>query len=226
MFAQYRKRHPGASIFKIAFGECVRATFHLLFGLLYRYRCDGLKNIPDAGPLLIVSNHQSFLDPIVVGIGVWQRRHLYAMARSSLFRNPVFGGILRFMNTFPVDRGAADMAAMRRAIEVMKTGQALMVFPEGTRTGDGKTLPFKPGIMLLVKRAGATVVPVAVDGAFDIWPRTRKLPKAFGHMATRFGEAIPAQTLIDMGDKQATAYLHEQIESMRLALEARRRGKL
>ncbi len=226
MFAQYRKRHPGASIFKIAFGECVRATFHLIFGLFYRYRCDGLKNIPDAGPLLIVSNHQSFLDPILVGIGVWQRRHLYAMARASLFRNPIFGGVLRYMNTFPVDRGAADMKAMRKAIDVMKAGQALMVFPEGTRTSDGRTLAFKPGIMLLVKRAGATVVPVAVDGPFDIWPRTRKLPKLFGRMATRFGEAIPAQVLVDMGDQQATAYLQDKIESMRLELEARRDAKL
>ena len=152
-----------------------------------------------------------------------QRHAFFALARATLFKNPVFAFLIRSMNAIPVDRGAADMTAMRTCIDVMNQGHALLIFPEGTRTEDGATGPFASGTMLLIKRAKPVVVPVAIEGSFQAWPKGRKLPFLFGRISLRFGEPIPAQTLIDMGAEPALTHLREVVESMRLEL-AKERG--
>lgn len=187
------------------------------FRLAYDYRSFGVYNVPRTGPVLLVCNHQSYLDPIIVGLALhW--RVFYAMARSTLFRSPAFGWLIRSLNAIPVERGESDLSAMRLSLNVLKAGHALVIYPEGTRTRDGSVGPFAPGTFLLVKRGGAPVVPVAIEGSYAVWPKGRPAPRATGRISVRFGQPIPAERLIELGPAAALDLLRQQVESMRWGL--------
>lgn len=148
-------------------------------------------NVPDIrtveGGLLIASNHQSFFDPVLVGVGL--ARPTRYMARRSLFRIPGLGALIWAVGTFPVTQGAVDTEALRTAIRLLRDGEALVVFPEGTRTSDGSLGRFKPGVASMAIRCGVPVLPVCVEGAFACWPRTRLLPRP-GRVAVAYGELL------------------------------------
>ncbi len=215
MFAALRKRQPGASVAGILYRACIRELCRLWVAVFYRGRLIGAENIPLEGPVLIASNHQSFLDPIILGVGGWTRRQWYFLARSTLFNNRLIGLGLRSLNTIPVERGAGDIKAIRGVIELLKAGQAIAIYPEGTRTEDGEMQPFKSGLMLLVKRTRATVVPTAVEGTFAIWPRNRSRPRLTGRAGVHFGEPISAETLLAMDSDAALDLVQQKVASMR-----------
>ncbi len=213
MFDGLRGRQPGAGVARILWWHLLHLLCYLWFLPCYRYQCWFVRRVPDHGPVLLVSNHQSFLDPIIVGLGT-HHRQFYAMARSSLWRTRWLAPIIDSLNAVPVERGEADMAAMRVCITQLKAGHAMLIFPEGTRSQDGSTQPFAPGTMLMIRRSLPQVVPVAIEGAFDVWPRRRRLPRPFGRIGMMVGEPIDAQTLIAMGPA-ATEHLREKVEAMR-----------
>jgi 1-acyl-sn-glycerol-3-phosphate acyltransferase len=147
----------------------------LLMRLLFRVQTRGAEHIPAAGPLLIVANHSSVLDPPIVG-GVCPRQ-LTFLAKAELFRIPGFGGLIRRLGAQPLRRGGADPSALRTARRVLAEGRALLVFPEGTRGDEGVLREAKPGAALLAVQSGATVVPAYVSGTGRAWPRGRRLPR-------------------------------------------------
>lgn len=222
MLEHLRQRQPGQPIRRILWWHLLHFICFLWVGPCYRYRAWGVTRIPRSGPILFVSNHQSFLDPILVGLAA-HHRQFYAMARSTLFDHPLLSWLIQSLNAVPVERGQSDTASMRKCIEVLGQGHALLLFPEGTRTPDGTTQPFQRGLMLLIKRANATVVPVAIEGAFEVWPKGRKLPRATGRVHVEYGEPIPASHLAAMPADAALSELQQTIESMRLGLAKRRR---
>lgn len=222
MFDALRARQPGAPLWRILWWHVPHYFCFVFIVTLYRYRAWGVNRIPSSGPLLIVSNHQSFLDPALIGLSS-HKRQFHAMARSTLFRNPVFAWLIRSLNAVPVERGESDIAAMRRCIDALSRGNALLVFPEGTRTLDGTTRRFATGTMLLIKRARPTVLPVAIEGAFEAWPKGRAAPKLCGRIGVMFGEPIEADRLIDMGAPAALEHLRDTIETMRLDIARRSR---
>lgn len=217
MLANIRSRHPGGSVLKISWWASVHFLSWLYMSMFYRFRVWGGHRLPRSGPLLIISNHQSFLDPLLIGVAA-PRRQFYSLARSTLFTNPAFGWVIRLMNAIPVERGAADMSAMRRCIDILKQGHALVIYPEGTRTKTGETGPFASGMMFMVKRAMPDVVPVAIEGAFDVWPRTRKIPRFTGQIGVMIGRPIPARVLLEMEQDKALKHLQGTVEEMRLDL--------
>lgn len=214
MFETFRKRQPGAPIWRILWWHFLHLLCFLWFAPMYRYRAWGVRRIPAEGPVLLVSNHQSFFDPILVGLGS-HRRQFAAMARSTLFDHPIFAWLIRSLNAIPVVQGESDLKAMRKCVEVLKQGQALLIFPEGERSTTGKTQAFATGTMLLIKRAKPTVMPVALDGAFAVYPRGRKFPRLRGRMAVMYGQPIAAETLLAMQPNEALAYLQQTVEQMR-----------
>ena len=224
MFASLRARQPGKPLHRILWWHVLHFLCFVWVAPCYRYRAWGIENVPPRGPVLLVSNHQSFLDPILVGLGA-HHRQFYAMARSSLFRHPFFGGLIRSINAVPIERGASDMAAMRLCIDVLKQGHALLVFPEGTRTGNGTTGRFATGAMLLIKRSGATVVPVGIEGAFAVWPRWRKGPRLSGRIGVAYGEPIEAASLLALPADEATEHLRQTVERLRLGVAGRLDGR-
>jgi 1-acyl-sn-glycerol-3-phosphate acyltransferase len=169
-------------LYRIVLWIARRVGFPLLGGL----RAAGKENVPAEGPVILAPNHVSYLDPPAVAVASPRRVHF--MAEAGLFRNRLFGGFIARLAAFPVQRGTADTSAIRKAIEVLKAGGTLMVFPEGTR-GDGAALgEIGPGLAMLVNRTGAAVVPVGVVGTHLMWPKGGKLRR--GRVRVRFGQPI------------------------------------
>jgi 1-acyl-sn-glycerol-3-phosphate acyltransferase len=146
-----------------------------LMRLLFRVEGRGREHVPAHGPVLIVANHCSVLDPPLIG-GVCPRP-LAFLAKAELFRIPGFGGLIRRLGAHPLRRVGADPSALRTAQRVLAEGKALLVFPEGTRGEEGVLREAKPGAALLAVQSGATVIPTYVSGSGRAWPRGRRLPR-------------------------------------------------
>ena len=170
----------------------MRWGLRLFLPLFWKTRVYGRHNEPSEDGVVYISNHQSFLDPMLVGFGLV--RPLNYMARNTLFDTPGMGQLMTAVNAFPVKRGTADTGALKEAMRRIKRGGQVLIFAEGTRTRDGRIAPFLPGVSLLAQRAAKWIVPVVVDGAFEVWPRTRSLPGA-GHITVSFGRAIPQEAV-------------------------------
>jgi 1-acyl-sn-glycerol-3-phosphate acyltransferase len=144
--------------------------------LLFDLKVYGSHRMPLEGGVLLVSNHQSYLDPLLLGVRL--PRTLSYMAKSSLFKIAPFAWFIRSLGAFPVRQGQGDIRALKEAIERAREGHALMVFPEGSRTGDRKLLPIEPGIALIIRKAKVAVVPAVIDGSFDAWPPGHRMFRA------------------------------------------------
>jgi 1-acyl-sn-glycerol-3-phosphate acyltransferase len=158
-------------------------VFRVLFGLRVR----GAEHVPATGPILIVANHSSVLDPPLVGSVC--PRQLTFMAKAELFRIPGLGALIRRLGAQPLRREGADPAALRMAQRVLAGGGALLVFPEGTRGPEGTLREGKPGAALLAMHSGVPVVPAYVSGSGRAWPRGRRLPRPAKVMVT-FGAPL------------------------------------
>jgi len=179
--------------------------------LFFRLHIYGRENVPAKGAFVLVSNHQSYLDPVFCGIPL--KRDLYFLARDSLFANRFFGRLISSVNTIPVRQDEADLSAMRKVIGKLKQGNGLCLFPEGTRTSDGKIAPFKPGFGLLCRRGEAAVVPVVIDGAFECWPRHKKIFSS-GSIVVCYGKAIPAEQVKNTGNMEFAKVLTNMLRQM------------
>lgn len=146
--------------------------------ILHPVSVEGLETLPRSG-VLLCPNHASNWDPILVALKLPRNYRLHLMAKESLFRNPILGWILRKVGAFPVNRGGTDIQSVKLAIQAIKSGDNLLIFPEGTviRNGIGvaDNLPAhaKGGVAVIGVRTGATLVPVFVDGPKKLFHRTR-----------------------------------------------------
>lgn len=178
-------------------------------------RSIGLQNVPTEGGALLVSNHQSFLDPVVVGVHI--RREVQFMARDTLFGHPLFGWLIRAVNAFPVRRNTADLGAIKEAMRRLKQGHLLLMFPEGTRTPDGRVQPLLPGMFAIAKKAGVPIVPVLIDGVFKAWPRHQLLPVP-GDVIVEYGRPILPAEFRNLSPEQMTEAVRDRL----VAMQARR----
>jgi 1-acyl-sn-glycerol-3-phosphate acyltransferase len=201
--------------------------FSLMLG--FSYRAGGRRNMPRRGPVLIIANHQSFLDPIAVGLA--SRRHLHYLARKTLFNNPLFGGLLRTVNSVPIDQEGVGKEGIKNILARLEAGHPVLVFPEGERCADGLIHPLRPGIALLLKRVRAPIVPAGIAGAFDAWPRTRKfpvpsplfLPPTRRTLAVVLGPPRDPSTLDGLSREEMLAVLYDDLVAVSKQAEALRR---
>jgi 1-acyl-sn-glycerol-3-phosphate acyltransferase len=149
----------------------------LLRGYLTGYHrvvVEGREHLPLTGGALLVANHQSFLDIPMVAVGA--PRHVAFVARRSLARSRFLDWLMRHSECVLIDPGSADRAALAAMIEHLQRGRCVAVFPEGTRTRDGAIGTFRGGAALAARRAGVPIVPAAILGAYEAWPRHHRLP--------------------------------------------------
>ncbi|HEV3255552.1 MAG TPA: lysophospholipid acyltransferase family protein [Gemmataceae bacterium] len=171
------------------------------FTLGFSLRTEGMEHVPVAGPALLIANHQSYLDPPLVGLAA--RRHLRFLARKTLFGHAVFARLIRSLNAVPIDQEGLGLEGLRVILHHLKAGEAVLVFPEGERTHDGQLQPLRPGVQLLIKRARAPVVPVGIAGAFEAWPRWRNYP-------------LPAPLLLATGKRALAVSIGPPLDADRL----------
>jgi 1-acyl-sn-glycerol-3-phosphate acyltransferase len=149
--------------------------FRGLFTLIFRCRYLHPDRVPRTGGCILAANHCSYLDPPLVGSGI--TRQVGMLARNSLFRFPVFGTILRSWGAVPVDPQGGPSAGLRSILDRVADGDAVLIFPEGTRSPDGMLLQARSGLGLSVIKANAPVVPVRIWGTFEAYGRHSKIPK-------------------------------------------------
>jgi 1-acyl-sn-glycerol-3-phosphate acyltransferase len=177
----------------------------LLARLLFGLQIVHAEVIPKEGPVMLVSNHLSILDPIVIGIAC--PRPVSFIARSELFRMPILSWLLPKLQAIPVDRGQSDMGAIKAAIRVLRAGGVFGVFPEGTRSRDGLLKEFRSGAAAIALRTGATVVPVGLVGTHRAWPVGRgpqpgqKIQVVFGNPIVIEPARIDVQALQELTER-------------------------
>ncbi len=153
----------------------VKTALWALCKVLFRLRLEGREHEPARGPFIVAANHASAIDPPIVGIAL---RHQAAyMAKHELLQAPVLGPLLRSIGVFPVRRGEPDRKAIRRSLEVLDAGRVLVMFPEGTRSHDGRLRAPEPGAAMIALRTGAPVLPAAVINSHRILPKGAHWPK-------------------------------------------------
>lgn len=138
-------------------------------------RFEGIQHIPATGPLIIVANHVTYADPVLVSIPV--RRRVHYMAWNALFSVPGLAWLIRRLRAFPVEIESADPKATREALRLLQAGEAVMIFPEGGRSPDGRLQRFKLGAFRLACSLGIPMLPVTIVGGHESWPPGRILPR-------------------------------------------------
>lgn len=187
----------------------------------FRLRCTGRENIPASGGCLILSNHQSHLDPPLVGL-VIPRRVNY-VARSTLFKNRIFAAFIRSLDSIPIDREGLGLAGLKETMRRLKRGEMVLLFPEGTRTSDGEVQSLKPGFSAIVERCGVPILPVALDGAFQAWPRSAKLPRP-GRVQIVIGRPITIDESRNLDDRGLVQLVEDRIRACHDEARRRRMG--
>ena len=169
-----------------------RVFLKIVFKLFFRLKVLGAENVPAEGSLIFAANHSSYADPPLMGASV--PRSLYFMAKKELFDAPAFGWFIKKLHAFPVDRGTVDFSALKNAIKILTEGNALLIFPEGTRKKKGAAKKLKNGAVMLSVTTGAPVIPVAIINSDRIF-RLPKLVVVFGE-SVRFndGDNLSAAT--------------------------------
>ncbi|MEF9852462.1 MAG: lysophospholipid acyltransferase family protein [Hydrogenoanaerobacterium sp.] len=162
-----------------------RNLLAVLMWLCHRVEFEGTENIPSCGGFIICSNHRTDMDPVYLA---WKiPRQLYFMAKIELFRIPVLGFLMRKLEAFPVERGKGDTGAIEYAINIVQSGKILAMFPEGTRSKDGKLLRGKSGIAVIASKSGGDVLPVGLKFTEPVCFRSK--------ITVRFGKIIPNSEL-------------------------------
>jgi 1-acyl-sn-glycerol-3-phosphate acyltransferase len=174
----------------------------------FQARCWGRENYPATGGALICANHQSFLDPMLIGNS--SSRPMNYLARKTLFHFAPLGWLLDFVNTIPVEREGFGVGGIRETLKRLKRGEMVLLFPEGTRSPDGEIQHFKQGFATLARRSRVALVPVGVDGAYDAWPRSERFPQ-LGRVRVVVGKPLAPELVETLDDRELMDELKQRI---------------
>jgi 1-acyl-sn-glycerol-3-phosphate acyltransferase len=188
-------------------------SFRALYKYYFRWRVYHPERVPLTGPVILAANHASFLDPPLIGSPI--RRRLTFLARDTLFRYPGVKQLLRSWHAVPVDREGGGAAGIKIVLAVLAGNNAVVLFPEGTRTRDGSLQHARSGIGLIVAKSGAPVVPVRLSGTYEAygrhrrWPHPHRVTVIYGPLM-RFDQAIAEAT---RAPKERAKRIYQQISS-------------
>ncbi len=206
--AQQAERSRDRSLAQLFWYRFVQYLMATLTTVIIPWRATGQSNLPAAGGVLLVSNHASFADVFFVGIPL--HRPLNYVARSTLFV-PVLASFMRSVGELPIQREGMGASGLKETLRRLRNGGIVTLFPEGTRSWDGRLGPVKPGIAVLVARAKVPVVPVGLAGTFEVWPRSRLLP-APHPVRVHYGAPIFPEELAGMDNAAVTGLIRQRLE--------------
>jgi 1-acyl-sn-glycerol-3-phosphate acyltransferase len=185
--------------------------------VVFSIRVRGRELVPPEGGALVMSNHQSHLDPVLVGLAA--DRRLNYLARQTLFGFAPFRWLISSLDAIPLDREGLGLGGLKETLKRLKRGEMVLIFPEGTRTRDGEVGVFKPGFCALARRANVPLLPVGIDGAFDSWPRRNLVPMP-ATIHIQFGPPLNPREIEKFDDEQLVAEMRRRISDCHA--EARR----
>jgi len=181
------------------FAQCVSWFY---FKAFHRLEVHGIKNVPQSGSFILASNHSSYFDPPALGCRL--PRNLHYFARDSLFFWPL-GLLIRNLNSIPVNRSQLDIATLKRVLKVLKGGDPLLLFPEGTRSADGNLGEGKKGIGLLLAKSQVDVLPARVTGGNKVLGKGMLFPRIGRKLVVEYGTLLKIDTL-DPGKSDTNRY--------------------
>lgn len=197
-----------------------RHLVRLIFSTYFRGEVYNAHNVPERGPVIIASNHVGYIDPFCVGAAV--NRRICYLCRESAFKWPIIGYLLKKWNAVPVDRDGKNPRGLKAVLDRLKDGEAVMLFPEGTRTYDGTLQRAKPGIGLLVAQSQAPVLPVRIFGMWEAFNRHMKFPRP-KKVKVVFGELISFDEKIEKlknSDRESAKLVYQEIaDGIMMAIE-------
>jgi 1-acyl-sn-glycerol-3-phosphate acyltransferase len=200
---------------------CLRFTCRITGVLVFGLQCLGRHHIPRSGGALVCSNHQSVMDPVLVGL-ICNRRLNY-LARRTLFHNVAFGWFIRFLDAIPIDRDGLGLDGLKETIRRLRRGEMVLIFPEGTRTTDGRMGRLKPGLCAVARRSQAGLLPVGIAGAFEAWPRRARLPRP-RRIVLQVGPLITAEQVAALSNEQLMEELERRMRWCHARAEQLLRG--
>jgi 1-acyl-sn-glycerol-3-phosphate acyltransferase len=200
----------GTALYRVS-----RAFLKALFRCYNRWEVAGREHVPESGGVLLIANHTSYADPPIIGTAC--PRPVNFMAKAELFRLPGLGAFIRRTHAFPVKREAADQQALRHALHLLNRGEVLLVFPEGTRSPDGRLMPFEAGAAFIALASQAQVVPVGIDGADRVLPRGKPLLLP-AKLRVRFGPPLDLSHY--RAQRRSREVLEQTCDAMSAALSA------
>ena len=203
-----RNAWPRKSFSKYLTYAAARFILRLVALLLFRFHCQGRHHIPRHGGAIVCANHQSMLDPPIVGMAA--RRHLGYLARKTLFKQPLIGWFLRKVDGIPLNRGGMGIVGFKATLKSLKAGGVVVIFPEGTRSKNGELQQLKGGFIALVRRAKVPLVPCGFIGAHECLPRGTGAIR-FRRIRCVYGEPISVSEIESLSDEQLLAIVHSHI---------------
>jgi 1-acyl-sn-glycerol-3-phosphate acyltransferase len=189
----------------------IKPLAFILFKILFLLQVKGKENIPLQGGFILASNHQSFLDPVVLGVA--SPRVLRFMARDDLFKPRWFAWLITTLGAFPVKRNKPDKGAIRKAVELLRSGEAVLIFPEGTRSRDGSIGKGHPGCIWIAKLANVPLIPARIKGAHRALPVDSIFIRPYP-IKVSFGEPFYPQKYLSSNEEEIVEKLMEEIRNL------------
>jgi 1-acyl-sn-glycerol-3-phosphate acyltransferase len=198
--------------------EGCRVLVRLAFTYAFQIRYSGQENIPLSGGVLVASNHQSHLDPPLVGGGC--KRRMSYLARDSLFRFAPFAWLIRSFDAIPIDREGLGLSGVKETLRRLKQGKMVLVFPEATRTRDGEMGRFKPGFATMAVRSKAAILPAAIEGAYQVWPRRQRFP-GLGIIHVHYGPPLLPHEFGSRGERELVEEVERRVRECQALVRQR-----
>ena len=198
------------SLAKRLWYDILHVLCRAVFSAACQIRCRGRSFLPSQGGVLLLSNHQSHLDPVIAGV-VADRR-LNFLARDTLFAFAPFRWLILSVDAIAINREGVGLSGLKETLRRLKSEEIVLMFPEGRRSDDGQIAPLLPGFCSLARRVKVPLVPMAIDGPFEAWPRWRLLPRpAVIHV--QVGPPITPREAAKLSDRELVAELAHRIGS-------------
>ena len=197
---------------KRLFYYLIRFPVNLFFMIFYRVRYYGRNNLPESGSVILISNHQSHFDPPLLAAGL--PRRLNFLARKSLFKFKPFGWLIDMLDAIPLDKDGIGFAGIMESLKRLKNGEIVLIMPEGERTWNGKIAPFLQGSLVLAQRTKSTIVPAAISGCYEAFPRTHKLPILWGKIRVVYGKPILYEEIKELTEEELRSLCETKVTEL------------
>ncbi|MCA9195656.1 MAG: 1-acyl-sn-glycerol-3-phosphate acyltransferase [Planctomycetales bacterium] len=197
------------SFVKLCFYRTVQYLARFFGVTLFQLRCYGREHTNFDGPALILSTHQSHFDPVLIGATFNER--LNYLARKTLFNSRIFATVITLLDAIELDRDRSGIAGLKETIKRLKSGSKVLIFPEGTRSTDGKIGELKPGFLAVARRCQVPLLPVAITGAYEALPKGTKFPRNVP-LRVAIGPRVEFSEYSELSDDETLSLLSQRLK--------------